>query len=179
MARPAQGAGGHRFVGACEACGKELVYYRKDPNSSRKTRFHNECRPVYGRPKSETSYTPEESKRRNRSGQLLARYGVTADEWDEVLAFQNGVCAVCGAIPPPSGRNLHSDHDHATGEFRGILCWLCNNVMLRRGVTPERLRAAADYLEKPPALQVVGPRIGKDASARVKRHYEKKFGPQL
>ena len=30
---------------------------------------------------------------------------------------------------------------------RGLTCWFCNSVMLRRGATPEKLRAAADYLE--------------------------------
>jgi len=41
------------------------------------------------------------------------------------------------------------DHDHKTMKLRGILCFRCNSA-LRYWVSPEWLRAAADYLENPP-----------------------------
>lgn len=63
---------------------------------------------------------------------------------------------MCGNVPP-SGV-LHIDHDHAPRWakmpaerrktfVRGLACHMCNRVWLRRGATPERLRAAAAYLE--------------------------------
>ena len=103
--------------------------------------------------------SPEEVKRARRSALLFVRYGVTADEWDEVLARQGGTCAMCPAKPSPTGRSLHSDHDHKTGLFRGILCWRCNNI-LRRGTTATLLRAGADYLDDPPAVRFLGQRFG-------------------
>lgn len=55
-------------------------------------------------------------------------------------------CGICGAEPKP-GRRHHRDHDHRTGEPRGIACFRCNSA-LRPYMTAAWLRAAADYLEK-------------------------------
>ena len=88
--------------------------------------------------------------------QTLQRYGLTAPEWRATLDRQGGTC-VCGNVPK-SG-TLHIDHEHRRGYkdlppeerkgyVRGLLCWFCNSVLLRRGATPERLRAAANYLER-------------------------------
>ena len=56
-------------------------------------------------------------------------------------------CGICGASPP-EGRKLHRDHDHrGAGRPRELLCFRCNTA-LRGYITPEWLRAAADYLER-------------------------------
>lgn len=56
-------------------------------------------------------------------------------------------CALCGAEPKP-GRRLHRDHDHAAGGSpRALLCFRCNTALPSR-VSPQWLRAAADYLER-------------------------------
>jgi hypothetical protein len=61
----------------------------------------------------------------NNSGRRLGKlYGISLDEYDRMLEKQNGVCAVCSK--PPNGRRLHVDHDHKTGEIRGLLCSGCN-----------------------------------------------------
>lgn len=86
----------------------------------------------------------------------LRRYGLSLDEWRAILKRQRGACGVCGTVPE-SG-TLHIDHDHVRGWakkspelrkifVRGLLCWWDNGVLLRRGATPARLRAAAKYLE--------------------------------
>lgn len=54
-------------------------------------------------------------------------------------------CALC--LRPPGTRRLHRDHDHATGKPRGLLCPRCNRA-LPHWVTPNWLRAAADYLDR-------------------------------
>ena len=87
----------------------------------------------------------------------LRRYGLTEGEWAEILGRQGGACGVCGKVP--ASNTLHIDHDHVRGFkkmkpdekrrfVRGLACWMCNSVWLRRGATPERLRSAADYLER-------------------------------
>lgn len=98
-------------------------------------------------------------------------YNVTEHEWAEVLAFQGGGCAICGK--PGVTRSLHSDHNHADGEFRGILC-ARHNIALREGQTPEALRAMAAYLEDPPARKVLGgARFGQPGRTSKKRRKRK------
>jgi hypothetical protein len=80
---------------------------------------------------------------------LIKRYGLTHGEFDEMLAAQNGACAICGRTD--SGRktteNLHIDHCHKTGKIRGLLCDFCNNGLARFCDNPNLLRKAAAYLE--------------------------------
>lgn len=87
----------------------------------------------------------------------LKKYGLTRADWDELLEAAGGACWVCGNVSP-SGI-LHIDHFHVRGfkvmapatkklYVRGLLCWMDNSVLLRRGVTPQRLRSAAEYLER-------------------------------
>lgn len=106
-----------------------------------------------------------------RDARLRRLYNVTEQEWDEVLAFQGGGCAICGK--KGVSRSLATDHDHATGEFRGILCHR-HNVMLREGLTPEVLQRAAEYLQSPPARKHLGePRFGQPGRTSKKRRRRK------
>jgi hypothetical protein len=50
-------------------------------------------------------------------------------------------CSICGAR-----EDIVGDHDHETGEFRGLLCGRCNVGIGMLGDSPERLRQAAEYL---------------------------------
>jgi hypothetical protein len=60
-------------------------------------------------------------------------------------------CGICGR--EPSGkRRLDRDHDHRTGEPRGLLCHRCNRA-LPNWVTPEWLMAAHRYLVASQGLQ--------------------------
>lgn len=76
-------------------------------------------------------------------------YGLTVEEFEEIERQQGGVCRICQC--PPTGRRnggrLHVDHDHETGEVRGLLCYHCNNGLGRFKDDPELLRSAAKYLE--------------------------------
>lgn len=83
----------------------------------------------------------------------LAKYGITAEECRAMLAAQIGCCAVC-AMPisllgEKSAPDLaHVDHDHETGAVRGLLCRACNLAIGHMKDSPQRLRAAAAYLER-------------------------------
>jgi RNA polymerase-binding transcription factor DksA len=76
-------------------------------------------------------------------------YGVSPEDFDAKLAEQGGVCAAC-KIPGWEGKGMspHTDHDHETRIFRGVLHGNCNNGIGMFGEDPARLRAAAAYLEK-------------------------------
>jgi recombination endonuclease VII len=87
----------------------------------------------------------------NRRLTLKHYYGLTVEQYEAMLAAQPN-CPICGRDLirlPQSGRHYpHVDHDHATKQVRGILCGWCNIGIGAFGDSPERLRAAALYLEK-------------------------------
>lgn len=57
---------------------------------------------------------------------LKRKYGMTLEQYDEMLAAQGGVCAICGGPHVGTGGRYHVDHDHDTGKVRGLLCGPCN-----------------------------------------------------
>ncbi len=58
--------------------------------------------------------------------------------------MQGGGCAICGKRPGKV--SLHVDHDHETGEVRGLLCVGCNNALGQFRDDLELLARASDYL---------------------------------
>ncbi len=86
----------------------------------------------------------DERKRISRERQIKHMYGITLVEYDEMFTTQNGVCAIC-AEPPETV--LHVDHDHATGNVRGLLCSPCNTSLGGFRDNPTLLMAAVAYLE--------------------------------
>ena len=55
----------------------------------------------------------------------LAKYGLTPESWKELFDSQGGRCAIC-EVDVNGKKRFHVDHDHDTGEVRGILCTKCN-----------------------------------------------------
>lgn len=90
----------------------------------------------------------EKIKLRVRQYRLKHKYKMTQEEWDNMFVLQGNVCAICKRDNPGTKHHWHTDHCHETGVVRGILCHPCNSYLVRRGATPNILRAAADYLER-------------------------------
>lgn len=67
---------------------------------------------------------------------LKYRFNITPEQYDELLAKQNGVCALCKQ--PPKNTRLAIDHDHSccSGRrccgkcIRGLLCLICNRRVI-------------------------------------------------
>lgn len=77
----------------------------------------------------------------------LRQYGMTEADYNALLSGQGGGCAICGTTEAGAGGGqLPVDHDHETGEVRGLLCHNCNSGLGRFGDDPDRLIAAASYL---------------------------------
>jgi hypothetical protein len=94
-----------------------------------------------------------EVKRRERATHLMRKFGITIEQYEEMLANQGGGCAICGRRPGKI--SLHVDHDHETGRIRGALCFRCNNALGDFADNGDWLVAAANYLgpaPKNPAL---------------------------
>ncbi len=64
---------------------------------------------------------------RRRENHLKKTYGLSLDDYDKLLAGQDGVCKICHR--PKMVNNLHVDHCHSTGRIRGLLCVRCNYVL--------------------------------------------------
>ena len=73
---------------------------------------------------------------------LRATYNLTNDDVAELLAEQDGRCAICLTAPA-----VHVDHDHRTGKVRGMLCFPCNAALGQLDDDVATVRRAADYLE--------------------------------
>lgn len=64
-----------------------------------------------------------------RGRSLRRKYGLTIQQWDERFRAQGSCCAICKATEPGTSRGWCTDHDHETGEVRGILCHRCNRLL--------------------------------------------------
>ena len=95
--------------------------------------------------------------RTKRDINLRHRYHITEAEYDALLAKQGGRCLICGR--PPAKRRLSVDHDHRTGEVRGLLCFWDNRFLVPAiEKHPQRVERAIRYLarklKKPPTRPI-------------------------
>jgi recombination endonuclease VII len=85
-------------------------------------------------------------------------YGLDPGEYALLYRFQGGVCAGCRRATGTGKRKLAVDHNHETGEPRGLLCYTCNQVVGHFRDDPEALRRLAQYLENPPRRRMREPK---------------------
>jgi len=80
------------------------------------------------------------------------RLGFDPDMIEAHFREHSGMCDVCGRTATVASKRLRyrlaMDHDHRTGQFRGLICDPCNRALGFAGDDPARLRALADYLEQ-------------------------------
>lgn len=92
-------------------------------------------------------------------------YGLAPEEYRALYRAQGGVCYVCRiATGPtkknPKARHLGVDHDHLTGEVRGLVCtgsrtaMTCNRLIAIFG-RAQLLRGAAMLSDPPPARLIL------------------------
>ena len=84
-----------------------------------------------------------------RDNHIKRSYGLTREEYQALLDKQQGVCASCG-LPQTVNHYgkllpLAVDHDHKTGEVRGLLCISCNRALGYLFDDPERIEALLRY----------------------------------
>ena len=82
-----------------------------------------------------------------RRKQNLASFGLTIEQYDQMLERQSGVCAICGDTCS-SGKRLAVDHCHTTGKVRELLCRRCNQSMGKFNDDPDLIQKVLDYLRK-------------------------------
>ncbi len=90
----------------------------------------------------------------DRNRQIVKRYGITLEEYEQMFAAQKGVCAICKNpetkldIRHGTIKQLAVDHCHNSKKVRGLLCQRCNIGLGRIGDSIEIARAMVTYLIK-------------------------------
>jgi Recombination endonuclease VII len=77
----------------------------------------------------------------------LKKYGLTQEEFENLLTCQSGRCAIC-TTNDPNYNGWCVDHCHLTGKVRGILCHKCNIMLGFVSDNIATLKRAATYLEE-------------------------------
>jgi hypothetical protein len=94
-----------------------------------------------------TKLERERAAKRRRSQHnyhLKTTYGITIDEYELILEAQGGVCAICGG--GTSKKHFAVDHNHKTGQVRGLLCARCNSGLAKFMDKLENLLKAYAYM---------------------------------
>jgi hypothetical protein len=95
-----------------------------------------------------------------RNNRLKRDYGISSEDYSNMLTAQYGKCAICGtnesAIRKTSGRvhDLCVDHCHTTGKVRGLLCVNCNVAIGKLKDNPLLMLKAAEYVQNPPGVPI-------------------------
>ena len=94
------------------------------------------------------------NKARIQNNRLLKYYGITLDQYNDLLRQQDYKCAVCQKHYSEFKNMLCVDHAHHgphQGAIRGLCCDSCNRFVVWKHTDGRVLRAAADYLDKVPS----------------------------
>ena len=92
-------------------------------------------------------YDPDTKRRYG----LQNRYGMTLEEYDAMYDALEGICPVCLRQFQRRGKNIETlcvDHNHTTGEVRGLLCCACNRGLGFFEDSPAALYRLTQYLDK-------------------------------
>ncbi len=91
--------------------------------------------------------SPTKRVRYNFTSNLNFRYGISADQFNDLLKKQKGVCAICGKREMRRrSKRLSVDHCHKSQKIRGLLCYRCNIGLGIFKDSPDLLRRAAKYV---------------------------------
>jgi predicted nucleic acid-binding Zn ribbon protein len=122
----------------CELCGELIPPARS-------------MQAVYCSPECKASASVLSNPKRRRTTREYNRrylYGLTPEQYEAMLAEQEGRCAICRTDDAGGKGGWHVDHDHATGSVRALLCHHCNLGLGNFRDDPVQLRSAADYLDR-------------------------------
>ena len=111
-----------RLHSYCQACvtAASTAWHRGNPERSRAA-----SRASYARKRADPARWKKHLEKNRRL--LLRQYGLTPEQYEALYNAQRGLCAICGKPPYPGrGGMLCVDHDHVTGEIRGLLHRRCN-----------------------------------------------------
>jgi|TARA_R110000822_G_scaffold108650_1_gene238211 hypothetical protein len=128
----------NKWVIKCSSCGQEHI------QNSREIQKNN-------KPMSCDNFKPHNWSGLEREDNIMRKqYGISTEQFAELLEFQGGGCAICAKPIENIRRRMNIDHDHETNKVRGILCTGCNTGIGHLGDNTEGLKRALYYLENTP-----------------------------
>lgn len=74
-------------------------------------------------------------------------YGITEQEYNRLVEFQQNGCAIC-KLPCKTHDRLSVDHDHDTGQVRGLLCQKCNTAIAMLNENEDLFWNVLEYFKK-------------------------------
>lgn len=115
------------LTAVCKVCRNKqnAIYFSKHPEVRE---FHNKR----NREKRKLYYGDPVRKLKYKNNNLRSSYGITLDQYENMLKSQNSVCKICKKEEVHRNNQntgisrLAVDHCHVTGKIRGILCTKCN-----------------------------------------------------
>ena len=132
--------------GLCKSCYNKWL---KENNPEYAKRQHENCN-AWQKKNSEKmrehgrKYRVKQGPDYGRNRHLRQVWGMTPDDYDQLLAKQDGKCAICQQLP--GKKRLAIDHCHKTGMIRGLLCFRCNFGLSYFKESAEVMSRAAKYL---------------------------------
>ena len=103
---------------------------------------------AFGKHKDRKLGLADSCKQCRNQNAVLERHGITRAEKQSMLEVQNFKCAICQISQNKLKISLSVDHDHKTGEIRGLLCSNCNLGLGKFKDNPEIIMSAIRYLLK-------------------------------
>jgi membrane-bound lytic murein transglycosylase len=86
---------------------------------------------------------------RSRNSTLKMKYGISQQQYNDLLVYQNSNCAICGINQSDLKKPLYVDHCHKRINFvRGLLCQKCNTGIGHLGDSVEIIEKALIYLKR-------------------------------
>lgn len=131
----------------CSRCGIEKPLDEYHQTKSIKSGYKAHCKECHNKDLREY-YASDHGKNQVRGAQLQKAYGISIEEYDNMLKQQDNKCAICGTEECRTGKAFAVDHDHDTGKVRGLLCRPCNSALGFFNDDYETTYRAADYLQK-------------------------------
>jgi hypothetical protein len=128
-------------VKVCYKCSVEKRLDDFHPSPSTKDKRMKMCKDCH-----RCSKTSVKDRQRSFENQrLIKSYGISIERYEEMEKAQNGLCAICKS-PRKEGIRFNIDHNHDTGQVRGLLCSGCNRGLGYFKDRPDLIKKAADYL---------------------------------
>jgi hypothetical protein len=130
----------------CRLCKEEKETSAFGYHSSTKDKLRHECKLCR---KKESAAKKEADPDVYRNIDYKRRYGISVDDYNEMYTAQKGCCAICNRHSSFSkNERLVVDHNHSTGEVRGLLCSYCNSALGMLQDSKSVVLSAYQYLEE-------------------------------